>query len=71
MTELSSYSIGTRPFFYPMHKQPVFNRMGLFLEDDLPNCEKLYEKGFYIPSGLSLTNEEMLKVSIALHKVLL
>jgi len=71
MAELSSYNIGTRPFFYPMHKQPIFNRMGLFLEDDLPNCEKLYEKGFYIPSGLTLTNEEMQKVSIALHKVLL
>jgi perosamine synthetase len=71
MAELSSYNIGTRPFFYPMHKQPVFNRMGLFLDDDLPNSEKLYEKGFYIPSGLALTNEEMLEVSIALHKVLL
>ena len=71
MAELSSYNIGTRPFFYPMHKQPIFNRMGLFLEDDLPNSENLYEKGFYIPSGLKLTNKEMLEVSIALHKVLL
>ena len=71
MAELSSYNIGTRPFFYPMHKQPIFNRMGLFLEDDLPNSENLYEKGFYIPSGLTLTNKEMLEVSIALHKVLL
>ena len=71
MAELRSYNIGTRPFFYPMHKQPIFNRMGLFLEDDLPNSENLYEKGFYIPSGLTLTNKEMLEVSIALHKVLL
>lgn len=71
MAELSHYNIGTRPFFYPMHKQPVFNRMGLFLDDDLPNSEKLYNKGFYIPSGLALTDEQMLKVSFALHKVLL
>jgi perosamine synthetase len=70
MAELGRYKIGTRPFFYPMHKQPVFNKMGLFLDDDLPNSEKLYEKGFYIPSGLALTNEEMFEVSIALHKVL-
>jgi perosamine synthetase len=70
MAELSKHSIGTRPFFYPMHKQPVFNRMGLFLEDDLPNSERLYEKGFYVPSGLAITNKEMLEVSIALHKVL-
>ena len=63
MAELRSHKIGTRPFFYPMHKQPVFNRMGLFLDDDLPNSERLYEKGFYIPSGLALTKDEMLEVS--------
>jgi perosamine synthetase len=54
-----------------MHKQPIFNRMGLFLKDDLPNSERLYERGFYIPSGLALTNDEMLEVSNVLHKVLL
>ena len=70
MAELSMYNIGTRPFFYPMHKQPVFKKMGLFLEDDLPNSESLYEKGLYIPSGLALTNEDIHDVSIALHKVL-
>jgi perosamine synthetase len=70
MAELSKYNIGTRPFFYPMHKQPVFKKMGLFLEDDLPNSESLYEKGLYIPSGLALTNEDIHDVSIALHKVL-
>ena len=54
-----------------MHKQPVFNKMGLFLDDHLPNSEKLYEKGFYIPSGIALTDEQMIEVSTALHKVLL
>lgn len=70
MSELGEYKIGTRPFFYPMHKQPVFNKMGLFLDDNLPNSEKLYEKGFYIPSGMALTKEQMKEVSDALHKVL-
>ncbi len=70
MQKLAEYKIGTRPFFYPMHKQPVFNRMGLFLGDNLPNSEKLYERGFYIPSGLSLTKEQIEKVSEILHKVL-
>lgn len=69
MKELGEYKIGTRPFFYPMHKQPVFNKMGLFLDDNLPNSEKLYEKGFYIPSGLALTKEQIEEVSDALHKV--
>ena len=71
MTELADHQIGTRPFFYPMHQQPVFNRDGLFLQDKLPISEKLYENGFYIPSGLALTNGQVKEVSEALHKVLL
>lgn len=70
MSELRDYQIGTRPFFYPMHQQPVFKRAGLFLNDRLPNSEKLYEKGFYIPSGLALTDQQILTVSDALHRVL-
>jgi perosamine synthetase len=70
ISELKSHKIGSRPFFYPMHKQPVFNNMGFFLDENLPQSEKLYQKGFYIPSGLALKNEEMIKVSEVLHKVL-
>tara|TARA_X000000950_G_C13746470_1_gene590772 strand:- start:255 stop:1043 length:789 start_codon:yes stop_codon:yes gene_type:complete len=70
MQELGEHKIGTRPFFYPMHQQPVFKKMGLFLDDDLPNSKKLYERGFYIPSGLGLTESEIKKVSLAMHNVL-
>ena len=70
MSELAEYGIGTRPFFYPMHKQPVFNKMGLFVNDKLPNSEKLYEKGFYIPSGVAITEENMTGVSDILCKEL-
>lgn len=70
MQKLGEKKIGTRPFFYPMHKQPVFNKMGLFLNDNLPNSEKLYERGFYIPSGLALTKEDIEEVSKVLHEVL-
>lgn len=70
MKELGKYKIGTRPFFYPMHRQPVFNKMGLFLDNKLIKSEKLYEKGFYIPSGLALTKEDMEEVSDVLHVVL-
>ena len=71
MSELGEYKIGTRPFFYPMHQQPVFNQAGLFLQDKLPNSEKLYRTGFYIPSGLALTQDQAIEVSKALHEVLL
>lgn len=70
MNGLHALEIGTRPFFFPMHKQPVFNKKGLFLNDQLPYSEKLYQKGFYIPSGLALTEDQLKKVSSALHKVL-
>ena len=70
MKELGKYKIGTRPFFYPMHKQPVFNKIGLFIEDSLPNSEKLYERGFYIPSGLALTEEQINEVSRVMKEVL-
>lgn len=70
MVELGEKKIGTRPFFYPMHQQPVFNKAGLFLQDELPNSEKLYQRGFYIPSGLALTKNQTIEVSDALHKIL-
>lgn len=70
MEELGSVGIGTRPFFYPMHKQPVFNNMGLFENDPLTNSEKLYKQGFYIPSGMALTEEQIITVSTELHRIL-
>ena len=70
MEELGKKRVGTRPFFYPIHQQPVFNNMGLFIDNYLPNSEKLYEKGFYIPSGLAITEEQIQEVSKILHEVL-
>lgn len=59
MERLARQGIGCRPFFYPMHLQPVFRKMGLFTGEKYPVAEWLAEKGFYIPSGLSLTEEQM------------
>jgi perosamine synthetase len=67
MTKLHELGIGTRPFFYPMHKQPVFRKMGLFSNECYPVAEYMAEKGFYIPSGLALTDKQMLIVSEKLH----
>jgi len=57
--KLRKENIGTRPFFWCMHEQPVFYKMGLFKNEKYENAEKLSRNGFYIPSGLSITNEEM------------
>jgi perosamine synthetase len=68
MKSLRSLNIGTRPFFFPMHQQPVFKKMGYFSDVNLKNSEYLYQKGFYLPSGLALTEEEIYISSQALIK---
>lgn len=63
---LSSRQIGTRPFFWCMHEQPVFLKMGWYKGMKLPVSEKMARNGFYIPSGLGLKEEEMHSVADAL-----
>lgn len=69
MENLAAKGIGCRPFFYPMHKQPVFRKMGLFTGEDYPIAEWIAEKGFYIPSGLSLTEEQMQYITENVQKL--
>ncbi len=59
---LNSNQIGTRPFFWCMHEQPIFQKMGLFQNESYPVAEKLARNGFYIPSGLGLNNTQQCAV---------
>jgi perosamine synthetase len=61
-TRLSSVGIGTRPFFWPMHEQPVLQRMGFFKKANCPVSEKIARRGFYVPSGMAITDEQIYKV---------
>jgi perosamine synthetase len=70
MTRLGSLGIGTRPFFFPMHQQPVFRQMGLFKGKSFPNAERMYRQGFYLPSGLALTENQIIYVASQLRHVL-
>ena len=56
--KLGLAGIGCRPFFWPMNLQPVFQKMGLFSGETYPVAEKLGDRGFYIPSGMALTDDE-------------
>lgn len=67
---LAEEGIGSRIFFWCMHEQPVYQRQGLFEEETYPNGEYLARKGFYIPSGLALTGEQMERVAAGVHKVM-
>ncbi|MDD2734674.1 MAG: DegT/DnrJ/EryC1/StrS family aminotransferase [Desulfuromonadaceae bacterium] len=70
MKRLGARGIGTRPFFWPMHEQPVFRKMGLFTGDVHPVAERLARRGLYLPSGMALTERQMEIVAAAVHEVL-
>lgn len=72
MKELADLRVGTRPFFWPVHEQPVFIKEGLFKEsekDKYPHASFLARKGFYVPSGLALTLEDQDRVISALDSI--
>ena len=70
MRRLADRGIGTRPFFCPMHMQPVLRRQGLFEGESYPVAERLYARGFYIPSGLGLAPAEQDRVCEAVAEIL-
>lgn len=59
MRRLGSAGVDCRPFFWPMHEQPVFRRMGLFEGERHPVAERIARRGFYVPSGLALTEVQI------------
>jgi len=69
MRKLHKVGIGSRPFFYPMHLQPVIRKLGLLDSEKYPIAQNLYNKGFYIPSGLAINKNQMEKVSKVLHQI--
>jgi perosamine synthetase len=70
MKRLSVRRIGSRPFFFPMHEQPVFRKMELFKNEKYPVAERLARRGFYIPSGMALTSEQMNQVVEAVIEII-
>jgi perosamine synthetase len=70
MRRLAAKGIGTRPFFWPMHEQPVLRRMGFFANADCPVSQRIARRGFYVPSGLALTVEQIREVAAAVREVI-
>jgi len=70
MNRLKRLGVETRPFFWPMHEQPVLRKLGVFGNERFPVAERLARRGFYIPSGLALTDEQMDRVCGTLREVL-
>ena len=70
MERLKKLGVGTRPFFWGMHEQPMFQRQGLFRGETYPVTERIARRGFYLPSGLALTEAQQLRAADAVKKVL-
>ena len=70
MQKLQEKGVGTRPFFWCMHEQPVLKKMGLFKDEQYPVAENLARRGFYLPSGLNLSENQVIRVCKILKEVL-
>jgi perosamine synthetase len=67
---LRNEGVETRPFFIGMHEQPVFQQRGLFKGERYPIAERLARKGLYLPSGLTLTENQIDRVCNIVHRVI-
>ncbi len=70
MRRLNRLGIGSRPFFWPMHEQPVFKKMGLFQNERYPVAERLARRGFYIPSGMALTDAQIVQAADSVKQII-
>ena len=59
MDELSNRGVGTRPFFLGLHEQPALCEKGWYRNERYPITHKSSRQGFYLPSSLNLTDEQI------------
>lgn len=65
MRKLREKGVDTRPFFYPMHKQPVYQSEDPrfpHISGSYPVSEDLASRGLYLPSGLGLSEKQIQEV---------
>ena len=67
---LAEQGVMTRPFFLGIHEQPVFQNMGLFLDEHYPVAERIARQGLYLPSGMTLNETQLEQVCEAVARVL-
>lgn len=70
MKALAARGIGTRPFFFGLHEQPALRDLGLFRNERYPVAERAARNGFYLPSGLTLTERQIDEVVDALADII-
>lgn len=68
--KLQDKGIETRPFFWGMHEQPVLRKRGFFSDERYAITERIARQGLYLPSGLTLTIEQIDMVCDAIKALL-
>jgi perosamine synthetase len=53
-----------------MHEQPVFQNMGLFLDEHYPVAERIARQGLYLPSGLMISEDQIDQTCDAVRQTL-
>jgi len=67
---LRDAGVDSRPFFLGLHEQPAVRERGHGLGQQFPVAERLARRGLYLPSGLTLTEEQIHSVARTLRKCL-
>ena len=70
MQKLKLKGIGTRPFFWPMHKQKMLKKFDFFKSKSFINSEYISKYGFYLPSSLSLSLKEIKFISKCVNEII-
>jgi perosamine synthetase len=67
---LTAEGVQTRPFFYPLDKQPLLSEYGIKPKTKSPNALELYNCGLYLPTGNGYALREINKISNILKNIL-
>lgn len=71
LSDLALQGIEARHLWRPMHRQPMFKGSGYYMHDHRSISDSLFERGFCLPSGTSMTDEEQGRVIGVLRGLLL
>jgi len=67
---LRQSGVDSRLFFLGMHEQPVTEDLGIAAGEGYPVAERLAKRGLYLPSGLSITEEQVRTVAATVKSCL-
>jgi perosamine synthetase len=66
---LRKKDVDTRTFFISVHRQPVFVHDNHLRSQSFPVSDELARKGFYLPSGLALTPDQLQQTCQAIKNI--